>query len=260
MKVCITSQGPDLESQVDPRFGRCAYFVFYDLDADNFEIIENPNISGVSGVGIQNAQLMAEKGVEVVITGNLGPNAASVLQQAGIRVITGVSGKVKDVIERIKREGISGMPPQSNVPPHFGMGFGPGMGRGMGMGRGRGMGMRRNMPFMPPPPPFSQQFPGVQPPQVSPMDKQQEIQFLKQQAEFLKRQIEEINKRIKKIERGESLIPQIDKTRCVGCGICVNVCPVNAIQLVSNKAEIDKSKCNGCGVCVFNCPQGAISL
>lgn len=122
MKICITSMGNSLESDVDPRFGRCAYFIFYDTESGEFEVLDNENASGMGGVGIQNGQLMAEKGVEIILTGNLGPNAAGVLQQAGIKSITGVSGKVKDAIEGFKKgilKEVSSTKP--TVSPHFGM-------------------------------------------------------------------------------------------------------------------------------------------
>jgi len=122
MKICITSMGNSLESDVDPRFGRCAYFIFYDTESGEFEVLDNENASGMGGVGIQNGQLMAEKGVEIILTGNLGPNAAGVLQQAGIKSITGVSGKVKDAIEGFKKgilKEVSSAEP--TVSSHFGM-------------------------------------------------------------------------------------------------------------------------------------------
>jgi predicted Fe-Mo cluster-binding NifX family protein len=124
MKLCITSEGNNLETKVDPRFGRCAYFIVYDTETDAFEALANTNAAGMGGVGVQNGQLMAEKNVEVVITGNLGPNAASVLKQAGIKAVTGVSGKVKDAVEGFKQGTLKagGAAAGPTVPPHFGMG------------------------------------------------------------------------------------------------------------------------------------------
>ena len=123
MKICITADGNSMEANVDPRFGRCAYFIFYDMETDKFETLQNTNASGMGGVGVQNGQLMAEKGVEVLLTGNLGPNAANVLQQAGIKAVTGVSGRIKDAVEDfrkgvLKESGSAG----PTVPSHFGMG------------------------------------------------------------------------------------------------------------------------------------------
>ncbi len=103
MKICITAQGKDLETQVDPRFGRCQYFVIADTDSGETEVMENSNKDGMGGVGIQSGQAMAEKGVKVVLTGNVGPNAFQTLEAAGVNVITGVSGSIKEVIERYKK-------------------------------------------------------------------------------------------------------------------------------------------------------------
>ena len=50
MKIAISASGPDLSSAVDPRFGRCPYFLFVDPDSMDFEAIENPNISSASGI------------------------------------------------------------------------------------------------------------------------------------------------------------------------------------------------------------------
>jgi len=75
MKICITSEGKDLDSKVDPRFGRCRNFIFFDTDSGNFEAQENTNAQFQGGAGIQSGQLVVSKGVEVVLTGNVGPNA-----------------------------------------------------------------------------------------------------------------------------------------------------------------------------------------
>jgi Na+-translocating ferredoxin:NAD+ oxidoreductase RNF subunit RnfB len=64
-------------------------------------------------------------------------------------------------------------------------------------------------------------------------------------------------------------LPQIDQDLCNGCGKCVNVCPVEAMTLVSandphrrnkRKATLIKDLCLGCGVCVRNCPKDGIHL
>lgn len=120
MKICITSEGDNLGSKVDPRFGRCQYFIIVDTDTLQFEAIGNPNLDSMGGAGIQSAQLVASKQAKAVLTGNVGPNAFSTLQAAGIEVCTGVSGTIKEVVENYKKgefKKVSG----PSVSSHFGM-------------------------------------------------------------------------------------------------------------------------------------------
>jgi len=102
MKIAITSNGPDLKSQVDPRFGRCAYFILIDTDSDKIEALENSGAQGMGGVGIQSGQIMADREVKVILTGNCGPNAFRTLQAAGIEVITGITGTVQEALDKYK--------------------------------------------------------------------------------------------------------------------------------------------------------------
>jgi len=99
MKICITAEGKTLDSRVDPRFGRCRNFIFFDTDTGHFEAQENANAQFQGGAGIKSGQLVASKGVKAVLTGNVGPNAHQVLSAAGITVFTGVSGTVQEAIE-----------------------------------------------------------------------------------------------------------------------------------------------------------------
>ncbi len=143
MKIAISATGLTLDADVDPRFGRCQYFIIADTETGSFEALENSSASAGGGAGIATAQEIVKKGVEAVLTGNCGPNAHGVLASAGVKIITGVSGKVKDAIAAYK-SGTYTATPQANVPDHYGMGdggtTGGGMGGGMGRGGGRGMG------------------------------------------------------------------------------------------------------------------------
>ncbi len=102
MKICITSQGDNLDAEVDPRFGRAVYFLIVDTENMESEAIQNPYIQAGGGAGIQAAQFVANKDVEAIITGNIGPNSFQVLTEAGLSIISGVSGSVKSAIEKYK--------------------------------------------------------------------------------------------------------------------------------------------------------------
>jgi predicted Fe-Mo cluster-binding NifX family protein len=128
MKICITSVSDNLDAQIDPRFGRCSYFVIGDSDTMEFTVISNESINAAHGAGIQAAQTVANMGVKAVITGNVGPNAFNVLSAAGIKIVTGASGSVREVVEKYKNGQLkeTGNP---TVSGHFGMGKGMGRGR-----------------------------------------------------------------------------------------------------------------------------------
>ncbi|TFG29404.1 dinitrogenase iron-molybdenum cofactor biosynthesis protein [Candidatus Thorarchaeota archaeon] len=139
-KICITSTGPTLESAVDPRFGRCAYFIIADTETYAFEAVSNSAAMASGGAGIQSAQIVASTGVEAVLTGSVGPNAFPALENAGIKILVGISGTVKSAIESYSSGSLEKL--ESPGPANVGKGQG-GTGRGMGMGYGSGSGMGR---------------------------------------------------------------------------------------------------------------------
>lgn len=121
MKICVTSQGKTMDSQVDPRFGRCPFFIIIDSDTMEFEVIENNNVASSGGAGIQSGQLVSEKNVEAVLTGNVGPNAFEVLDASNIKIVTGVTGVIKEAVEKYKNGELKSID-KPNVKSHFGMG------------------------------------------------------------------------------------------------------------------------------------------
>lgn len=101
MKIAITSQGKDLESPVDPRFGRANFFIVADTQSGEFSCADNAqNLNAAQGAGIQAGANVVSLGVEAVITGHVGPKAFAVLQKGGVKIFTGATGSVKDAIAK----------------------------------------------------------------------------------------------------------------------------------------------------------------
>ncbi|OGC22843.1 dinitrogenase iron-molybdenum cofactor biosynthesis protein [candidate division WOR-1 bacterium RIFOXYB2_FULL_42_35] len=121
MKVCITASGNNLDSVIDPRFGRCQNFIIVDPETLEFKSIPNPNIDSSGGAGIQSGQLVASEGAKAILTGNVGPNAFQTLSSLGLKVFTGVSGTVKEALELYK-EGKLKETGSPSVDNHFGTG------------------------------------------------------------------------------------------------------------------------------------------
>ena len=128
MKICVTATANTLDAQIDPRFGRCSYLIIVDSETMQFEAILNMAAGATGGAGIQAAQPIAKKGVKLLITGNVGPNAFGALSAAGIEIVTGAFGTVREAVEKFKRGELTkiGAP---TVDSHFGIG-GKGGGRG----------------------------------------------------------------------------------------------------------------------------------
>ncbi len=100
MIVAVTAKGPELSSEVDPRFGRAAYIVFIDTDTGDVEVLDNrKNAEALRGAGIQTASTVAERGAKALVTGHCGPNAFEVLKSAGIKVANQSGGTVKSALD-----------------------------------------------------------------------------------------------------------------------------------------------------------------
>ena len=87
MKIAITTDGKDLKSSLDTRFGRCSYFLLVDPDTLECEAAPNPGASAGGGAGIVAAQSLAGLGAGTVITGQCGPNAFRILDAAGLKIM-----------------------------------------------------------------------------------------------------------------------------------------------------------------------------
>jgi predicted Fe-Mo cluster-binding NifX family protein len=137
MKIAISSTEPNPDARVDLRFGRCRCFAIVDVDADTYDYIDNEAAALGGGAGLQAAQMLADAGVNAVITGNIGPNASNVLEAAGIKTYLCNAGTVGEVLQHY-HNGLLAEASGSTVSSHFGSGGGAGMGRGMGGGMGQG--------------------------------------------------------------------------------------------------------------------------
>ena len=120
MKIAVTASDKSITSQLDPRFGRCRYFLIVDTDTMGSEAVENSSAEESGGAGIQSAKQVVDQGVAYVLTGNCGPNAHRTLTAAGVGVIVDCSGTVKEVVELFKAGELS-TAGSANVSSHFGL-------------------------------------------------------------------------------------------------------------------------------------------
>ncbi|HHO49129.1 MAG TPA: dinitrogenase iron-molybdenum cofactor biosynthesis protein [Desulfobacteraceae bacterium] len=99
MKIAVTATGTQLESAVDPRFGRARYILIIDPDTMDFEAVDNSgNVNAFKGAGIGAATMVSKKGAEVLLTGYCGPKAFLTLEASGIKVVNDISGTVMDAV------------------------------------------------------------------------------------------------------------------------------------------------------------------
>ena len=102
MKIAVTATGDDLESKVDPRFGRAAYIIIVDSETCDFEVVDNKeNVNALKGAGIQAAKTLSDRGAEVLLTGFCGPNAFQTLKAANIGVANNAEGSVRDAVKAV---------------------------------------------------------------------------------------------------------------------------------------------------------------
>ncbi len=104
MKLIITAQNPSLESQVDRRFGRCAWLILFDTETKQWEAFQNPGVSQSGGAGVAAAQFVVDKSAEVVLSGDFGPNASRAFQAAniGMQRFTDNTTTVQEAVEQFK--------------------------------------------------------------------------------------------------------------------------------------------------------------
>ena len=92
MKICVSAMSGSLDAKVSERFGRAPYFVIVESGDMSFVPVLNAAESMQGGAGPEAVRQVAAKGAQVVLTGDLGPNAKTAIEAAGIKGVTGVSG------------------------------------------------------------------------------------------------------------------------------------------------------------------------
>jgi len=150
MKIVVAATGESLDAPVDPRFGRCAWFVIVESETMAFEAVENPGAQAGGGAGVQAAQVAASTGAQAVVSGWMGPNAHQALSAAGIGVYSFEDGTVRQAVEALAAGKLTAQAAPT-APLHAGTAASPapasasqvGVSRGRGgAGRGRQRGFR----------------------------------------------------------------------------------------------------------------------
>jgi len=119
MIIVVSASGKFLDAEVDPRFGRAAFFIAVDSESGAFQAHDNvQNLNAAQGAGIQSAETVSRLGAEVVITGNCGPKAFKTLSAAGIKIVVGAQGTVAEAIEAFK-SGVLAPTDAPNVEGHW---------------------------------------------------------------------------------------------------------------------------------------------
>lgn len=119
MKIAVTAQGKELDSQIDQRFGRAKFLIVADTETGDFEIHDNTvNLNAAQGAGIQTGQNIANLDVDAVITGNVGPNAFRTLNTADVKVFLAEKQTIREAIDSFKENRLKKVS-QANVEDHW---------------------------------------------------------------------------------------------------------------------------------------------
>ena len=135
MKIAVSSKGKGLQDQFDSSFGRCSGFVVYDTESQTSSFVDNSQNQGLAqGAGVQAAQAVSSSGADVLITGQVGPNAMQALSRSQMQIFATSAQTVQEAIQAWERGDLKPVPAASGSSP---AGGGQGLGRGGG-GKGRG--------------------------------------------------------------------------------------------------------------------------
>ena len=104
MKVAITSSGNTLNALLDQRFGRCAYFAFYDTESKNVEFFENSSKDAEEGAGPAAVAVVANHHVCKIISGEFGFKIKGMLNDLKIQMVMVKEHKtIREIIELLEK-------------------------------------------------------------------------------------------------------------------------------------------------------------
>lgn len=107
MKIAVTSSGATMDSPLDVRFGRAAWFMVHDTDSGTWEAIQNDqNLNLPQGAGIQSASTVVNAGCQILISAHCGPKAFDVLKKGLVQIFLAADGTAKQCVEKYKRGGL----------------------------------------------------------------------------------------------------------------------------------------------------------
>ena len=119
MKIAISSTGKNMENLLDMRFGRCEYFQIHDTESKEVKILENKGQNASGGAGIVASNQLVDEKIDVIITGNFGPNAFEIIEKAGVKAYKCESISITSVIEKYNKGEIEQI--SMSGPAHHGM-------------------------------------------------------------------------------------------------------------------------------------------
>ena len=105
-KIAICSNSSTPSSLVDERFGRCACFMIWDPETKQYESLSNTGTEAAHGAGTGAVQLLLQKNVGLVLSQRVGPKAFVALEQAGIKIYSGITGKTVEAALQSYKAGV----------------------------------------------------------------------------------------------------------------------------------------------------------
>jgi predicted DNA-binding protein (UPF0251 family)/predicted Fe-Mo cluster-binding NifX family protein len=113
--IAICSSGDSMDSLVDGRFGRCAYFIIWDEEKKEAKVLNNQSLDANQGAGTGLAQQIINQGVGALICNRIGPKAFAVLNQVGIKIFSGSEGiTVEATLEKYRAAELSQLESANN--------------------------------------------------------------------------------------------------------------------------------------------------